>query len=133
MSIAFCTAQNLGSTCSAPIKYETRLNLKTARRSVFHRHHRCSCGLTPTQIIPLADELDRLLRRQRLRAEVIEHEQPNGGRKVALLAIPVDLGYHVRQCRVLALRNLLQASPECIFEAYAGLVSANDYGALDDL
>ncbi len=44
----------------------------------------------------------------------------------------VDLCNQLRQRRPLGVRNLLQASPECIFEADAGLMSINDDGAFND-
>jgi hypothetical protein len=65
-------------------------------------------------------------------AQAVEHEQPDGGGKIALLAGPVDFSDHVRQRGVLTVRDLLQAAPKCIFETDAGLMSTDNDGPFDD-
>gem|GEM_PF-6738353 len=65
-------------------------------------------------------------------AQAVEHEQPDGGGKIALQADPVDFSDRVRQGRVLPVRDLLQPAPECIFETDAGLMPTDNDGPLDD-
>ena len=63
---------------------------------------------------------------------VVEHEQPDRRGQVALLAIAVDFSYQLGE-RVTPLPgDILHAAPECIFDADAGLVAANDDRAFDD-
>src|SRR5262249_18089174 len=60
-----------------------------------------------------------------------EHEQADRRRQVGKLAVAVDRGDNLRQGRVAARRDLLQAAPEWLLEADAGLVPGNDNGAFD--
>src|SRR5882762_3044691 len=62
-----------------------------------------------------------------------EHEEANGRRQIAALAVGVDRGNQLRQGRVALAGDLLEAIPERVLEADAGLVAANDDGALDHL
>ena len=64
--------------------------------------------------------------------EVVEHEQADRGRQVALLTIGVDLANHLGQRHAALVGNLLHAVPERLFEADAGLVAANHDRALHD-
>src|SRR5215510_8773486 len=65
-------------------------------------------------------------------AEVVQHEQANRRRQIALLTIAVDLADQLRQRHVARARNFLHAVPECLFEADAGLVTGNDNRTFDD-
>lgn len=67
-----------------------------------------------------------------LRAQPIEHEQPDCRREIALLTRPVDFGDHIRQRHVLPVGDVFQAAPEGIFETDAGLVSTEYDRSLDD-
>jgi len=67
-----------------------------------------------------------------MRADVVEYEQTDRRGQIALLARLVDLTDHHRQRCLLGLRDFLQATPEGVFKAYAGLVSIDDDGAFDD-
>ena len=67
-----------------------------------------------------------------LRAVVIENEQADRGRQIAVAAIGVDRGHHVRQRQLPAVRDLLQSFPERVFETDAGLVTRNDDRAFDN-
>ena len=64
--------------------------------------------------------------------EVVEHEQANRGRQIALPAIAVDLVDQLRQRHAAQAGNLLHAVPECLLEADAGLVPGDDDRPLDD-
>ena len=66
------------------------------------------------------------------RPDVVEYEQADRRGQIALLARLVDLTDHHRQRCLLGLRDFLQATPEGIFKAHAGLVSINDDGTFDD-
>ena len=66
------------------------------------------------------------------RPDVVEYEQADRRRQIALLARLVDLTDNHRQRCLLGLRDFLQATPEAIFKAHAGLVSINDDGTFDD-
>src|SRR5207244_7690103 len=68
----------------------------------------------------------------RLGAEVIEHEQTDGGRQVAVLALGVDRVNETGQARVAATGDLLQPFPERILKADAGLVAGNDHRAFEN-
>jgi hypothetical protein len=63
---------------------------------------------------------------------VIEHEQPYGRRQVAVLAVGVDSGDEIRQGDVPSARDILEALPERVLKADAGLVAGDDDGAFDD-
>src|SRR4029077_7499827 len=67
-----------------------------------------------------------------LRPVVVEHEQPDGCRQIAVRASGIDLGDQVRQCLVAADGDLFQSLPEGVFKADAGLVTGDDDRALDD-
>src|ERR1700756_3394650 len=64
--------------------------------------------------------------------EVVENEQANRGRQIALLAIAVDLADQLRQRHAAQAGNLLHAVPEGLLEADAGLVPGDDNRPLDD-
>jgi len=55
--------------------------------------------------------------------KIIENEQTNRGRQIALLAIAVDLADQFGQRHVAQPGDFLHAVPECLFEADAGLVT----------
>src|SRR5262245_61358361 len=65
-------------------------------------------------------------------AEVVEHEQANRRRQIALLAIAVDFADQLRQRHVARAGDLLHAVPEGLFEAEAGLVAGDDDRTFDD-
>jgi len=67
-----------------------------------------------------------------MRPDVVEYEQADRRGQIALLARLVDLSDHHRQRCLLRLRNFLQAAPEGVFKAHAGLVSINDDGPFDN-
>src|SRR5882724_3942912 len=62
--------------------------------------------------------------------EVVEHEQADRRRQVALLAGCVDLADQLGQRHAAYPGNLLHAAPERLFEADAGLVAADNDRAL---
>ena len=68
----------------------------------------------------------------KMRPDVVEDEQADRRGQIALLARLVDLADHHRQRCLLGLCDFLQATPEGIFKADAGLVSINDDGTFDD-
>src|SRR5580692_5688692 len=63
---------------------------------------------------------------------MIEHEQPYRRRQIAVRSPGIDLGDQVRQRSIAADSDLLEALPEGILEADAGLVTGDDDRALDD-
>src|ERR1700690_3265616 len=63
---------------------------------------------------------------------MVEHEQPDGRRQIAVWASGIDLGDEVRQCLVVADGDLLEPSPEGVFKANAGLMASDNDRALDD-
>ena len=65
-------------------------------------------------------------------SEEIQHIEADGRRQIALLARAVDLADEFGQGRVAQRRNFFQATPECLFETDAGLVSGDDDGAFND-
>ena len=67
-----------------------------------------------------------------MRSDVVEYEEADRRGQIALLARLVDFTDHHRQWCLLSLRDFLEATPERIFKAHAGLVSINDDGTLDD-
>ena len=64
--------------------------------------------------------------------EVVEHEQAERRRQIALLAVGVDPPDQLGQRHAAPLRNLLHAIPERLFEADAGLVAADNDRPLHD-
>jgi hypothetical protein len=63
---------------------------------------------------------------------MLEHEQPDGRGQVAGMTLAVDDAHHIRQCHILALRDLLQAFPERVLERHAGLMAADNDRPFDD-
>lgn len=63
---------------------------------------------------------------------MIEHEQPEGRRKIAVLALSIDAGYQIGQRRAAALGDFLQALPKGVLKADARLVPREDNGPLND-
>src|SRR5580692_1464169 len=63
---------------------------------------------------------------------VVEHEQPDRRRQIAVGASGIDLGDEVRQCLVAADGDFLEPSPEGVFKADAGLMTGDNDRALDD-
>src|SRR5438105_9092347 len=78
-----------------------------------------------TLALLLMEELRQLL------AVVVEHEQANPRRQIAVAAVLVDRGDQLGQRHVAAARDLLQRNPERIFEADTGLVTGDHDGAFD--
>src|SRR5512139_3772278 len=85
--------------------------------------------------------LSRDLLRRRLRLlkdrsgavlEVVENEQPDCRRQVALLAAVVDFTDQLRQRHVAQTGNFFHAVPEGLFQADAGLVAGDDDRSLND-
>ncbi len=64
--------------------------------------------------------------------EVVEDEQADRGRQVAVVTIGVDLANQLGERHAALVGNLLHAIPERLFEADAGLVAANHDRALHD-
>ena len=58
--------------------------------------------------------------------ELVEQEQPDRERQVALLAVAVNVTNQIRHCHVALAGNLLHARPERLFEADTGLMAADD-------
>ena len=56
---------------------------------------------------------------------VVEHEQPDGRRQIAVWASGIDPGDEVRQCLVAADGDLLEPFPEGVFKADAGLMTGD--------
>lgn len=67
-----------------------------------------------------------------MRPDVVEDEQADRRGQIALLARLIDRTDHHRQRCFPGLRDFLQATPEGVFKADAGLVSINDDGSFDD-
>src|ERR1700730_17642354 len=67
-----------------------------------------------------------------LRPVVVEHEQPDGRRQIAVRASGIDLGDEIRPRVVAADGDFLEPSPEGVFKADAGLMTGDDDRALDD-
>jgi hypothetical protein len=61
-------------------------------------------------------------------AHVVEHVDPDGGRKVIVFAGGVDFSNDVTNLRAFAFGNLVQYDPEQFFQADAGLVSIDNDG-----
>lgn len=55
-------------------------------------------------------------------ATVLEDEQANGGREIAVLPLDIDARHELREMHVEVLRDHPQFIPEDIFETDAGLV-----------
>ena len=69
-------------------------------------------------------------RADRSRAKMLQHEQPDCRGKVVRSTAAVDCVDLARQSYAAARGDIFQARPECIFEAYACLMAANDDGSL---
>src|SRR3984957_20539938 len=63
---------------------------------------------------------------------MVEHEQPDGRRQIAVRTSCIDLGDEVRQRLVAADGDFLEPSPEGVFKADAGLMTGDNDRALDD-
>jgi hypothetical protein len=57
---------------------------------------------------------------------MVEHEQPDGRRQIAVWASGIDLGDDVRQCLVALDGDLLEPLPEGVFKANAGLMTGDN-------
>jgi hypothetical protein len=68
---------------------------------------------------------------RRVVAPMLEHEQPNGRRQIAVFALLVDVADQLRQMNAALARNIPQRVPEQILQADAGLVTPNDNGPLN--
>jgi len=64
--------------------------------------------------------------------KVVEHEQADRRRQIALLAVRVNFANQLGQRHAELLRNLLHACPKWLFETDAGLVAADHDRALHD-
>ncbi len=69
--------------------------------------------------------------RRRLRAVMVEHEQPDRGRQVAVAAVGVDGGHLFGQRQLMAVGDFLEALPERVLEADARFVTGDDDRAFD--
>ena len=102
----------------------SRAGLSKPHACVAHRIRRIQAGLgnqsRPGPVI------------KNLVAIEAQHEEPNGGRQVAVLAIAIDAINETRQRRLTCFSNLFQSAPELILKADACLVFANDNRALND-
>src|ERR1700730_19461172 len=67
-----------------------------------------------------------------LRSVMVEHEQPDGRRQIAVWASGINLGDEVRQCLVEAVGDFLERPPEGVFKADTGLMTGDNDRALDD-
>src|ERR1700738_2607524 len=63
--------------------------------------------------------------RQGAAAKIVQHEETNRRRQIALLAVAVDLAHQFGQRHVSQSRNFLHAIPERLFEADAGFVTGD--------
>jgi hypothetical protein len=63
---------------------------------------------------------------------MVEHEQPDGRRQIAVWASRINLGDEVRQCLVEAGGDFLERPPEGVFKADAGLMTGDNYRPLED-
>src|SRR5438067_211330 len=70
--------------------------------------------------------------RRNLIAKMREHEKANGRGQIAVLASRIDRFDDLGQRHAARSRNLLKGFPERIFETHAGLMTTDDYRALDD-
>jgi hypothetical protein len=62
----------------------------------------------------------------------VQHEEPNGGTQVAVLAIIIDASNETGQRRLKSFSNLFQSAPELILKADARLACANDNRVFND-
>ena len=74
----------------------------------------------------------RLLRCDTASAVVIEHEQPDRRRQIAVAAVGIDRRHKLGQSEAAIVGDFLEALPERVFETDAGLVSSDNDGALDN-
>ena len=63
-------------------------------------------------------------------AHLFEHEYPDGGRQIVVLAALLYFGDETRNRDAFALRNLLQHIPERIFQTDTGFMPIDDDGVL---
>jgi hypothetical protein len=63
---------------------------------------------------------------------VVEHEEANGGRQIAVLPLPIDRCHQFGQSQVPLPGNGLQTTPKFVFKADARLVAANNDRTLDN-
>jgi hypothetical protein len=61
---------------------------------------------------------------------MVENEDPNGGREIAVLSRSIKRSDEVRSRHLTAARDLLEARPEVVLKADARLVMAYDDGSL---
>jgi hypothetical protein len=64
------------------------------------------------------------------RAVMVENENPNGGRKIALLPRSIKRSDEIRSRHLSTARDLLEARPEVVLKADARLVTAYHDGSL---
>jgi hypothetical protein len=64
-------------------------------------------------------------------AGVLEHEQPNRRRQIAMLALGVDGTHELRQVDMAIVRDPSECVPKDVFKADTGLVTAHHQGSFD--
>src|SRR3954463_8812640 len=65
-------------------------------------------------------------------AIMIQHEQPDGGRQIAVPTLRIDRCNEIREGHVATPGDLFQSFPESIFQTDARLVTSDDDRALDN-
>ena len=101
-----------------------------ARRSAVGFTRRAE--LTAASASPIMSRARLALDRRGLAAVVIEHEQPDRRRQIAVMAFGVDAGDQIGQGHIAIVGDVLQALPERILKTDAGLVVGDHDRSFDN-
>jgi hypothetical protein len=107
-----------------PLDREFGMRMLESDHSLF-RTKRCKPGRCR---LPFANEH----RADGTRAKMLEHKQPDRRGQIAGPAAGVDRGNLRRERHASPHRDIFQASPECVFETHAGLVTPDDHRSFDN-